>query len=145
MAKLKRVELPTHKSHQMGMHQERLAGRSRAVFFSPEEEENFVYPGSLPVDFARQAEVDAGPLETPAINARIRELMSQGYGTVLVKNPMAKHSLGVGILNRLRLIFEGSLGYFACGLIDGPNVHIQGRVGWSCAENMLAGTVVIEK
>ena len=31
------------------------------------------------------------------------------------------------------------------GLIDGPNVVIKGRVGWSCAENMLAGTVVIEK
>ena len=49
------------------------------------------------------------------------------------------------ILNRLNLTFEGSLGYFGCGLIDGPNVRIAGRVGWSCAENMLAGTVVVEK
>jgi glutamate synthase domain-containing protein 3 len=31
------------------------------------------------------------------------------------------------------------------GLIDGPNVRIKGRVGWSCAENMMSGTVVIEK
>ena len=43
------------------------------------------------------------------------------------------------------LTIEGSLGYFGCGLIDGPNIHIKGRVGWSCAENMLAGTVVIDK
>ena len=72
--------------------------------------------------------------------------MEQGYGTIVVKNPGAKHSLGVGILNRLQLYFEGSLGYFGCGLIDdGPNVRISGRVGWSCAENMMAGTVVIEK
>ena len=71
--------------------------------------------------------------------------MEQGYGTIVVKNPGAKHSLGVGILNRLQLYFEGSLGYFGCGLIDGPNVRITGRVGWSCAENMMAGTVVIEK
>jgi glutamate synthase domain-containing protein 3 len=63
----------------------------------------------------------------------------------VVHSPLAKHSLGVGILNRLRLHFEGSLGYFGCGLIDGPNVRIKGRVGWSCAENMLAGTVVVEK
>ena len=68
-----------------------------------------------------------------------------GYGHIRVPNPMAKHSLGVGILGRLRLTFEGSLGYFGCGLIDGPNVQINGRVGWSCAENMMAGTVVIEK
>ena len=58
---------------------------------------------------------------------------------------MAKHSLGVGILGRLKLTFEGSLGYFGCGLIDGPNIQVSGRVGWSCAENMMAGTVVIER
>ena len=71
--------------------------------------------------------------------------MSRGYGTIVVKNPGAKHSIGVGIFNRLQLYFEGSLGYFGIGLIDGPNVRISGRVGWSCAENMMAGTVVIEK
>ena len=41
--------------------------------------------------------------------------------------------------------FEGSLGYFGVGLIDGPEVEITGRVGWSVAENMMSGTVVIEK
>jgi glutamate synthase domain-containing protein 3 len=71
--------------------------------------------------------------------------MSKGVGTIAVKNPGAKHSLGVGILSRLNLHFEGSLGYFGCGLLDGPNVTVAGRVGWSCAENMMAGTVVIEK
>ncbi len=84
-------------------------------------------------------------MDSKSINLHIRELMGQGYGTIVVKNPGAKHSLGVGILNRLQLYFEGSLGYFGVGLIDGPNVRISGRVGWSCAENMMAGTVVIEK
>ena len=65
--------------------------------------------------------------------------MSQGYGTIVLKNPGAKHGVAVGILNRLNLMIEGSLGYFGCGLIDGPNIRIKGRVGWSCAENMLAG------
>ncbi|MGB6766705.1 MAG: GXGXG motif-containing protein, partial [Methyloceanibacter sp.] len=51
----------------------------------------------------------------------------------------------VGILNRLNLIIEGSLGYFGLGLIDGPNVRISGRVGWSCAENMMSGTILSEK
>ena len=53
--------------------------------------------------------------------------------------------MGVGILNKLNLIFEGSLGYFGVGSIDGPMVRVNGRVGWSCAENMMAGIVVIEK
>jgi len=124
---------------------EQLAGRTQQVFFSAEEEENYLYPQAFSVDFNKRTELDATELDTSAINRKIRELMQQGYGTVVVHNPGAKHSLGVGILNRLQLYFEGSLGYFGCGLIDGPNVRVKGRVGWSCAENMMAGTVVVEK
>ena len=134
----------THKSHEMGLHSEQLAGRSQQMYFLPEEE-NFLYPDSYAVDFDRRAVIDAQDLEISGINLKIRELMRNGVGHIVVKNPNAKHSLGVGILNRLRLEFEGSLGYFACGLIDGPNVNISGRVGWSCAENMMAGRVVVEK
>ena len=134
-----------HESHRMGMHTEQLAGRTQQTFFSAEEEENFTYPDAFEVDFNKRAEFDAADLDATAINARIRALMSEGHGTVVIRNPGAKHGLGVGILNRLQLYFEGSLGYFGCGLIDGPNVRISGRVGWSCAENMMAGTVVIEK
>lgn len=130
---------------QENLHAEQLSGRSWEVSFSPTEEDHFFYPESFRVDFEKRAEFDAAPLSTREINRKIRELMSEGHGTIVVRNPMGKHSLGVGILNRLQLQFEGSLGYFACGLIDGPNVHIQGRVGWSCAENMMAGTVVVEK
>jgi glutamate synthase domain-containing protein 3 len=124
---------------------EQLAGRTQQVFFSPEEAENYFYPDAIVVDFNKRAELDAAALDSREINLKIRELMSEGHGTIVVHNPLAKHSIGVGILGRLNLHFEGSLGYFGIGLIDGPNVHIAGRVGWSCAENMLAGTVVIEK
>ena len=134
-----------HKSHGMGMHEERLIGRTRQVFLSAEEEENFVYPDAPVVDFSKEAEFDAASMDTSAINRKIQELVKQGYGSIRILNPMAKHSLGVGILGRLKLIFEGSLGYFGCGLIDGPNIRVNGRVGWSCAENMMAGTVVIER
>ncbi len=128
------------------MHSEVLLGRSQQQFFDVNSEsDRFTYPWAYEVDFNKRAEFDAAKMETNAINAEIRRLMSEGNGTIVVRNPGAKHSLGVGILNRLRLHFEGSLGYFGCGLIDGPNVHIKGRVGWSCGENMLAGSIVIEK
>ena len=133
------------RSHDMGMHGEQLAGRTQQVYFSATQEERFLYPGAHKVDFDKRAEFDAQDMEIRDINLKIRTLMKDGYGHIVVKNPNAKHSLGVGILNRLKLDFEGSLGYFACGLIDGPNVRISGRVGWSCAENMMAGTLVVEK
>ena len=128
-----------------GMHHERLAGRTQQTFFAPEEAENFTYPQSYEVDYNKRTTLDVAELDAKAVNNKIRQLMSEGYGTIVLQNPGAKHSLAVGILNRLNLQIEGSLGYFGCGLIDGPNIRIKGRVGWSCAENMMAGSVVIEK
>jgi len=133
------------KAQDMGLHTEQLTGRTQQRFFSATEEENFTYPWAHDVDFEKRTNFDAAEMEISAVNLKLRELMQQGYGDITVKNPRAKHSLGVGILNRLKLTFEGSLGYFGCGLIDGPNIHVTGRVGWSCAENMMAGTVVVDK
>ncbi len=132
-------------SHEMGMHTEQLAGRTQQRFFKPEEAENFVYPGAFDVDFNKRTEIDASNMPQKEVNLRIRELMAEGYGTIVLRNPGAKHSMAVGILNRLNLIIDGSLGYFGCGLLDGPNVRIAGRVGWACAENMMSGTILIEK
>ena len=135
----------THESYELGMHTEQLRGRTQQVFFSAEASDNLVYPWAPVVDFAKSAEIDAEPLDQRAVNQEIRRLMEEGYGTITVRNPGAKHSLGVGILSRLNLHFDGSLGYFGCGLLDGPNVTVSGRVGWSCAENMMSGTILIEK
>ena len=133
------------KATSMGLHQEALKGRTQQVFFNPEEAENFYYYGAYDVDFNQRTEIDAMDLSCRELNEKMHSLMKEGYGTIVVKNPQGKHSLGVGILNKLNLIFEGSLGYFGVGSIDGPVVRITGRVGWSCAENMMAGKVVIEK
>ena len=89
---------------------------------------------------------DAAKLTTRQINLELRNLIyEQGVTDVTVKNPGAKHSIGVGILQRCAITFEGSLGYFGVGLIDGPEVRITGRVGWSVCENMMSGVVRIEK
>ena len=145
MAKLNDAAGAGEDSYEMGMHTEQLSGRTQQIFFSAEESDNLTYPWSEEVDFAKEEEFDAASMTAKEVNLRIRELMQSGHGTITVRNPGAKHSLGVGILNRLNLKFDGSLGYFGCGLVDGPNISISGRVGWSCAENMMAGSVVIEK
>jgi glutamate synthase domain-containing protein 3 len=92
-----------------------------------------------------RAQFDAHDLTTRKINLELRRLVyDEGIKEVTIRNPGAKHSLGVGILTRCRIIFDGSLGYFGCGIIDGPEVLIRGRVGWSVCENMMSGVVVIE-
>ena len=142
MAGIKKSE---HKSYGMGLQDEVLTGRPQQTFFNPEEWENFFYHDAFDVDFNKRTTIDVEKLECKELNKKIKELIKKGYGTIVLKNPGAKHSLGVGILQKLNLIIEGSLGYFGIGSIDGPVVRISGRVGWSCAENMMSGKVVIEK
>ena len=129
----------------LGMTTEQLSGRSLLIEFSPDEEERFLYPWAPDVDFNKRTEIDTDEMTSTEVNSKIRDLMAEGYGTIVIKNPRGKHSIGVGILSKLNLIIEGSLGYFGVGLIDGPNVRINGRVGWSCGENMMSGTILIEK
>jgi methylamine---glutamate N-methyltransferase subunit B len=92
-----------------------------------------------------RATFDAKDLSTRQINLELRRLLYEvGVTDVTVSNPGAKHSLAVGILTRCRITIDGSLGYFGCGLIDGPEILVKGRVGWSACENMMSGVVVIE-
>jgi methylamine---glutamate N-methyltransferase subunit B len=92
-----------------------------------------------------RATFDAKELTTRTINLELRRLLyEEGVNEVTIENPSARHSLGVGVLTRCRIHFKGSLGYFGCGLIDGPEVQIDGRVGWSACENMMSGVVVVE-
>ncbi len=101
-------------------------------------------PGTAEID-GQGATFDARELTTRQINLELRRLIYElGVRDVTVRNPGAKHSLGVGILARCSITFEGSLGYFGCGLIDGPEVRITGRVGWSACENMMSGVCVID-
>ena len=100
--------------------------------------------GLVEIDGDR-GQFDARDLTIRKINAELRRLVyEEGVKDVTILNPGAKHSLGVGILARCRITFEGSLGYFGCGLIDGPEIRVRGRVGWSACENMMSGVVVID-
>jgi glutamate synthase domain-containing protein 3 len=107
-------------------------------------EPNAEAPNVAEIDGER-ATFDAKDLSTRLINLELRRLLyEEGVTDVTVQNPGAKHSLGVGILTRCKITFDGSLGYFGCGLIDGPEIHITGRVGWSSCENMMSGVVVVD-
>ena len=101
-------------------------------------------PRNAEVDGER-ATFDARDLTPRKINAELRRLVyEEGIRDVTILNPAARHSLGVGILQRCKITFDGSLGYFGLGLIDGPEVHVKGRVGWSACENMMSGVVRID-
>lgn len=83
--------------------------------------------------------LDCGESTTREINATLRSLPS---GTrVRILEPWGRHNLAVGLTNRLDIRIEGDAGYFIGGLGDGPDVTVDGFVGWSVAENLMSGTV----
>ena len=91
-----------------------------------------------------RAVFDAKDMTTRMINSELRWLLyEEGILDVTIHNPVARHSLAVGILTRCRITFEGSLGYFGLGVNDGPEVHVKGRVGWSVREKVSPTTAEV--
>ena len=78
-------------------------------------------------------------LTTRQINAQLARLPDGSH--VTITEPKGRHSLAVGLQNRIRITVVGNGGYFLGGLCDGPDITVDGHVGWSVAENLMSGTV----
>ena len=136
-----------HLSHEMGMHTEGLLGRTQQRFFDlTRDRRRLSLPGRVRCRFqqARRTRLRE-PRHAADQRQASRTDRSEASALSFSAIPARSIRIAVGILHRLNLHIEGSCGYFACGLLDGPNVTIKGRVGWACGENMMAGTIVIEK
>lgn len=77
------------------------------------------------------------------INSSIRKCISVGE-SVAVESPGARHNLGVALLGSGEVTFQGSVGYYCGGLMDGATIRIRGNAGWGLAESMLDGQVIVE-
>ncbi len=81
---------------------------------------------------------------TRQINQELRDAIAAGHTEVRLLEPDARHNLAVALLQPVRLVFDGSVGYYCGGMIDGANIEIRGSAGWGTAESMMNGTVVID-
>ena len=75
------------------------------------------------------------------VNAEIKRQVRQGEDPIVVRNPGARHNLGVAILQPVTVQIDGSVGYYCAGLIDGATVEVAGSAGWGLAESMMTGLV----
>ena len=81
---------------------------------------------------------------TRDINRAIRDAIAAGAKDIVVADPGARHNLAVAILQPVRLVFEGSVGYYCAGMMDGGHIEIRGSAGWGTAESMMSGTVIVD-
>jgi glutamate synthase domain-containing protein 3 len=79
-----------------------------------------------------------------AINHELRALPAGG--TARVVHPRGRHNLAVGIPSPVSITVEGNAGYFLGGLSgaadgSGPDIVVDGFVGWSVGENLMGGSI----
>jgi glutamate synthase domain-containing protein 3 len=87
--------------------------------------------------------IDCEGKSTRQINQEIRQLVKKGVEKIQVLSPLARHNLAVGLLEPVELIFEGSVGYYCGGMIDGPRITVNGGAGWGLGECMMSGTFIV--
>lgn len=88
--------------------------------------------------------IDCHGKTTREINRLLRQAIADGHTEFQVLEPDARHNLAVALLRPVRVIFEGSVGYYCGGMMDGGILEIRGSAGWGTAESMMNGTVVID-
>jgi glutamate synthase domain-containing protein 3 len=89
--------------------------------------------------------LDCAKLTTREINTSIKRLAEEGETVIHLLNPEARHNLGVAIFYPIKIVVEGTTGYFCGAMADGPTFHIKGNTGWSVGECMLNGEIIVER
>jgi glutamate synthase domain-containing protein 3 len=88
--------------------------------------------------------IDCRDKTTRAINRELRAAIAAGHRDIFVREPDGRHNLAVALLQPVRVIFDGSVGYYCAGMMDGAHVEVRGSAGWGTAESMMNGTVIVD-
>jgi glutamate synthase domain-containing protein 3 len=88
--------------------------------------------------------IDCQGKTTRQINRALRDAVVADQRDIRVVAPDARHNLGVALLQPVRVVFDGSVGYYCAGMMDGAHVEVRGSTGWGAAESMMGGTLVID-
>jgi glutamate synthase domain-containing protein 3 len=88
--------------------------------------------------------VSCDTLGTKAVNDHLHTIPDGGQ--VVLLHPRGRHNLAVGLSSRIAITIDGNAGYFVGGLGgnkdgSGPDIVVNGFVGWSVAENLMGGSV----
>jgi glutamate synthase domain-containing protein 3 len=86
-------------------------------------------------------------LGTRAVNQALRA--TPGGERVRLLQPRGRHNLAVGLSAPISISIEGNAGYFLGGLGGsrdgtGPDIVVNGFVGWSVGENLMGGSVRVK-
>jgi glutamate synthase domain-containing protein 3 len=104
-------------------------------------------PLSLPEPTSVPDVLSCQVYSTREINTALRQ--AGPHSTVRIGEPRGRHNLAVGLTNPISVVVEGNAGYFLgglCGAADGsgPQIVVEGFVGWSVGENLMGGSIRVK-
>lgn len=88
-------------------------------------------------------EIEAGSRPIREVNADIRAAVAEGH-KIVVRKPLSRHNLGVGLPEDADVVFDGSVGYYCGGLNDGATLSITRNAGWGIGEAMAKGHITVD-
>ena len=86
--------------------------------------------------------IDLSQTSIKDANEKIRTCGREGQD-VEITNPDARHNIGVGLVDPIKVRVKGSAGYFCGGLSHGAHYEIEHNVGWAVGDNIYSGSVVV--
>ena len=86
--------------------------------------------------------IDLSSISITDANERIRACGRDGQDVEVI-NPDARHNIGVGLVDPIKVRIKGSAGYFCGGLSDGAHYEIEHNAGWAVGDNIYRGSVVV--
>ena len=88
-------------------------------------------------------EIDCAEHPTREINRALKQAAADGTPEVVLRNPAARHCLAVAIMQPLRIVFDGPVGWYCGGMCDGADIVVNGNCGWSVGENLMSGSITV--
>ncbi|MDI9644460.1 MAG: glutamate synthase-related protein [Candidatus Verstraetearchaeota archaeon] len=86
--------------------------------------------------------IDANNMNVRELNKSLRET-SDG-DRITISNVRGMHHVAAGLAVRCSIEIDGSVGYFAGTMINGPSIKVRGNAGWFLGDNMTSGEVLVE-
>jgi methylamine---glutamate N-methyltransferase subunit B len=91
----------------------------------------------------QEFKIDANQNTPREVNRRIKKAAPEN-DLITIENPNAMHYLAAGLTEPVKVVIDGSAGYFVGTMIHGASVHIKGNAGWFPADNMTDGEIIID-
>ena len=89
--------------------------------------------------------IDLAATDLRNLNATLQDLtITTNERQWEIENPKGSHALAVGLTSPVKVIVNGSTGYYCAGMNQAATIHVKGSTGPGVGENMMSGTVIID-